>query len=52
MIHWMIDPQSGRPWGVSEAVAVTFDLDARKIVPISDAARAELMKHAKAGLAL
>lgn len=52
MIHWMIDPQSGRPWGVSEAVAVTFDLDARKIVPISDAARAELMTHAKAGLAL
>ena len=52
MIHWMIDPDSGKPWGVSEAVAVTFDLDTRKIVPITDAARAELMKHAKAGLAL
>lgn len=52
MVHWMLDPATGKPWGVSEAVAVTFDLDARKIVPISDAARAELMKHAKAGLAL
>lgn len=52
MVHWMIDPASGKPWGVSEAVAVTFDLDARKIVPISEAARVELMKHAKAGLAL
>ena len=52
MVHWMIDPESGKAWGASEAVAVTFDLDARKIVPISDAARAELMTHAKAGLAL
>jgi len=52
MVHWMIDPDSGKPWGVSEAVAVTFDLDARKIVPISEAARTELMKHAKPGLAL
>jgi acyl-CoA thioester hydrolase len=52
MVHWMIDPASGKPWGVSEAVAVTFDLDARKIVPISEAARVELMKHAKAGLNL
>lgn len=52
MVHWMIDPDSGKAWGVSEAVAVTFDLDARKIVPISEAARAELMKHAKAGLSL
>jgi acyl-CoA thioester hydrolase len=52
MVHWMIDPASGKAWGVSEAVAVTFDLDARKIVPISEAARVELMKHAKAGLNL
>jgi acyl-CoA thioester hydrolase len=52
MVHWMIDPESGKAWGTSEAVAITFDLDARKIVPITEAARAELLKHAVAGLAL
>lgn len=52
MVHWMIDPDTGKAWGASEAVAVTFDLDTRKIIPISDAARVELLKHAKAGLAL
>lgn len=52
MVHWMIDPDTGAAWGVSEAVAITLDLDARKIVPISDAARAELMKQATPGLTL
>jgi len=52
LVHWMIDPQTGQAWGTSEAVAITFDLDARKIVPISEAARAELMKQATPGLAL
>jgi len=52
MVHWMVDPDTGKAWGTSEAVAVTFDLDSRKIVPITEAARAELMTHAKAGLAL
>lgn len=50
--HWMLDPTTGRPWGTSEAVAVTFDLDARKVVPISDAARAALGEKAVAGLGL
>jgi len=52
MVHWMLDPDTGRPWGTSEAVAITLDLDARKIVPIGDAARAELLKQATAGLTL
>jgi acyl-CoA thioester hydrolase len=52
VVHWMLDPTTGQPWGTSEAVAVTFDLDARKVVPISDAARAELTTRAVAGLAL
>ncbi len=52
VIHWMLDPDTGKAWGAAEAVAVTFDLDARKIIPISDAARVELVKHAKVGLAL
>src|SRR4051812_46544704 len=52
VVHWMLDPATGRAWGTSEAVAITFDLDARKVVPISEAARSELAKSAVAGLAL
>jgi acyl-CoA thioester hydrolase len=37
--HWLLDPVTGRPWAVSEAVAINFDLDRRKVVPISAAAR-------------
>jgi acyl-CoA thioester hydrolase len=50
--HWLLDPATGRPWGTSEAVAITFDLDARKVVPVSDAARAALSPNEVAGLAL
>jgi acyl-CoA thioester hydrolase len=52
VVHWMLDPTTGEPWGTSEAVAITFDLDARKVVPVSDAARAALARHEIAGLAL
>ncbi|KQY95855.1 thioesterase [Caulobacter sp. Root1455] len=52
VVHWMLDPTTGKAWGTSEAVAITFDLDARKVAPISDAARAELAKSAVAGLTL
>ncbi|RYF94523.1 MAG: thioesterase [Caulobacteraceae bacterium] len=52
MIHWMLDPETGKVWGTSEAVAITFDLDARKVVPIEDAARQALMATAVEGLAL
>ncbi|PZR31963.1 thioesterase family protein [Caulobacter segnis] len=52
VVHWMLDPATGQPWGTSEAVAITFDLDARKVVPISDPARAALARHEVEGLAL
>ena len=52
VVHWMLDPATGQRWGTSEAVAITFDLDARKIVPISDAARKALAQHEVEGLAL
>jgi acyl-CoA thioester hydrolase len=52
MVHWMLDPESGKVWGTSEAVAITFDLDARKAVPIEDAAREAMMAQAVEGLAL
>jgi acyl-CoA thioester hydrolase len=50
--HWMLDPATGEPWGTSEAVAITFDLDARKVVPVSDTARKALARHQVAGLSL
>lgn len=52
VVHWMLDPATGEPWGTSEAVAITFDLDARKVVPVTDAARAALAAHEVSGLAL
>ena len=52
VVHWMLDPTTGKPWGTSEAVAITFDLDARKVVPVTDAARAQLATKAVDGLAL
>ena len=52
VVHWMLDPATGEPWGTSEAVAITFDLDARKVVPVTDAARVALAAHEVKGLAL
>ncbi len=52
VVHWMLDPATGEPWGTSEAVAITFDLDARKVVPVTDAARTALAAHEVKGLAL
>jgi acyl-CoA thioester hydrolase len=52
VVHWMLDPASGRPWAVAEAVVVSFDLDARKVVEISPEAQAEIRAHMPGGLAL
>lgn len=50
--HWLLDPTTGRPWASSVVSAVTFDLDARKVVAISPAAAARLAEHAVPGLGL
>ena len=50
--HWMLDPATGQPWGTSEAKAITFDLDARKVVPITPAAQDALQAFAVEGLGL
>ena len=52
VVHWMIDPDTGKAWGSSEAIAITFDLDARKIVPISPAAKTALLTSTVAGLSI
>lgn len=52
ILHWILDPETGKPWGTSEAVVITFDLEARKVVPISDEAKALLEQRAVDGLTL
>ena len=36
LVHWLLDPDSGRPWGSAEAIAISLDLEARKIISLSD----------------
>jgi acyl-CoA thioester hydrolase len=52
IVHWMLDPASGRAWGSAEAVAVSLDLRARKLIPLDDAARARAMSARVPGLGL
>jgi len=52
VFHWMVDPVSGRPWSSAEAVVISLDLDARKVVEISEAAQAAYREAAVAGLGL
>ena len=50
--HWMLDPDTGAAWITSEAVAVTFDLDTRKVIPTPPEQIAELERLAPRGLRL
>ena len=52
VVHWMLDPASGRAWGAAEAVAVSLDLDARKMIPITPDAQARARARITQGLAL
>ena len=52
MVHWMLDPSSGRAWGTSEAVAISLDLDAPKIIDITPEAREAIAQRITPGLAL
>jgi acyl-CoA thioester hydrolase len=52
LIHWLLDPASGRPWAVGHAYMVTLDLDARRIAPVSEAAQAIIRTQIPDGLAL
>ena len=52
IVHWILDPATGLAWGSAEAVAVALDLEARKIVEITDQDRALLQPRVIAGLRL
>jgi acyl-CoA thioester hydrolase len=52
LVHWMLDPDTGRPWASAEAIAVSFDLQTRKLVTLSDAELARVEAEAIPGLGL
>lgn len=52
LIHWMMDPVTGLPWATSEAVAITLDLDARKVIPAPPEMLEELKTIAPPGLSI
>lgn len=51
LVHWMLDA-TGKPWGVAEAFLISFDLDARRMLRIAEAAQVELRKDIVDGLRL
>ena len=50
--HWVLNPDNGEAYVTSQAVAVTFDLDKRKVIPTPPEQVAELGKLAPKGLSL
>lgn len=52
LAHWVMDPDTGEAWITSQAVAVTFDLDKRKVIPTPKEQIDELEKLAPRGLRL
>jgi acyl-CoA thioester hydrolase len=51
VIHWLLDPDTGAPLGSALAVVAAFDLDARKLVAVTDAAREAVAELSTPGLA-
>ena len=52
LVHWMLDPATGRPWATAEAISVSFDLETRKIIVLSPEEVARLDSESLPGLAL
>jgi acyl-CoA thioester hydrolase len=52
LTHWLLDPDSGKAWGVAEAIAVSFDLETRKMITLSDEGLAEANSRVIEGLTL
>lgn len=50
--HWVLNPDTGEAYMTSEAVAVTFDLETRKVIPTPADQIAELETLAPRGLRL
>ena len=52
LVHWMLNPDTGEAYCTSEAVAVTFDLNTRKVIEANPEHMAMLEKRVPKGLSL
>lgn len=52
IVHWILDPETGRAWASAEAVLGVFDLETRKLVELSEEAREPWRAAVTAGLAI
>lgn len=52
VVHWILDPVTGRPWASMEGVAVPMDLETRRAAPLDEAVQAELRSRSVEGLSL
>ncbi len=52
IVHWILDPVTGRPWASMEGVALPMNLETRRAAPLDEAAQAELLKRRIDGLSL
>lgn len=52
VVHWMLDPVTGDAWGTAEAIAVALDLNARKMIPNSEADQASMRGRITPGLTM
>ncbi|WP_339739377.1 thioesterase family protein [uncultured Maricaulis sp.] len=50
IVHWVLDPATGKPWWTMEGIAAPMDLDARKITDLSDTVRPGLEQACISGL--
>ena len=52
LVHWVLDPETGKPWASAEAIAANLDLDARKLLTLTPQAVAAAQAEVVTGLAL
>ena len=52
LVHWMLDPASGRPWAAAEAVLAAFDLEARKLIELTETDAASWRAAVRPGLTI
>lgn len=52
IFHWLVDPDSGRPWATAEALIASLDLEARKMLILSPETQAVVNGLAVPGLTL
>lgn len=50
LVHWLLDPVTGRPWAAAEHVVVVLDLEARKMAELSPEALTAVQAEVIAGL--